>query len=140
MIHGVTGPNEYENNVNNNYHTNNMATGHSSTLWNALKKVSPEKWAEHGPDGSGNGPLERYCCPDVLIRMMRNCGVFVQHDTFLDKDLRPADTLDPSERPLNQHWSWDKILRSPFIKQSDVLQSIYFLNDRYSMEEKETQL
>ena len=76
MIHGVTGPNEYENNVNNNYHTNNMAT-----------------WT-------------------------------LQY------------TLDPSERPLNQHWSWDKILRSPFIKQSDVLQSIYFLNDRYSMEEK----
>ena len=43
----------------------------------------------------------------------------------------PSDQL-----PINQHWSWDKILRSPFIKQADVLQSIYFLNDRYSMDEK----
>lgn len=25
MIHGVTGPNEYENNVNNNWYTNRMA-------------------------------------------------------------------------------------------------------------------
>ena len=26
MIHGVTGPNEYENNVNNNWYTNTMAS------------------------------------------------------------------------------------------------------------------
>ena len=49
-------------------------------------------------------------------------GVFVQHDTFLDKDLMPADALSPADRPLNQKWSWDRILRSCFIKQADVLQ------------------
>ena len=135
MIHGVTGPNEYENNVNNNYHTNNMATWTLQYTFYVLKKVSPEKWAEQGL-----AEAETDHWKDIVARMYypydEELGVFVQHDTFLDKDLRPTDTLDPSERPLNQHWSWDKILRSPFIKQSDVLQSIYFLNDRYSMEEK----
>ena len=135
MIHGVTGPNEYENNVNNNYHTNNMAMWTLQYTLDALKKVSPEKWAEQGL-----AEAETDHWKDIVARMYypydEELGVFVQHDTFLDKDLRPADTLDPSERPLNQHWSWDKILRSPFIKQSDVLQSIYFLNDQYSMEEK----
>jgi maltose phosphorylase len=135
MIHGVTGPNEYENNVSNNYHTNNMATWTLQYTLGALNKVSAEKWAEHGLTETETDHWK-----DIIARMYypydEELGVFVQHDTFLDKDLRPADTLDPSERPLNQHWSWDKILRSPFIKQSDVLQSIYFLNDRYSMEEK----
>ncbi|MBS7679229.1 glycoside hydrolase family 65 protein, partial [Vibrio cholerae] len=63
-------------------------------------------------------------------------GIFVQHDTFLDKDLQTVDTLLKEERPLNQNWSWDKILRSCFIKQADVLQGMYFLNHEFSLEEK----
>lgn len=31
------------------------------------------------------------------------------------------------------HWSWDRILRSCFIKQADVLQGLYFLNHLYDM-------
>ena len=61
-------------------------------------------------------------------------GVFVQHDTFLDKDLMPADALSPADRPLNQKWSWDRILRSCFIKQADVLQGLYFLEPLYDKE------
>ena len=61
-------------------------------------------------------------------------GVFVQHDTFLDKDLMPADALSPADRPLNQKWSWDRILRSCFIKQADVLQGLYFLEHLYDKE------
>jgi maltose phosphorylase len=48
----------------------------------------------------------------------------------------PTSALDPAERPLNQHWSWDKILRSCFIKQADVLQGIYFFGDSFTDEEK----
>ncbi|MGC2933426.1 glycoside hydrolase family 65 protein, partial [Enterococcus faecalis] len=51
-------------------------------------------------------------------------GIFVQHDTFLDKDLMPVSDLPLSELPLNLHWSWDKFLRSCFIKQPHVLQGI----------------
>lgn len=64
-------------------------------------------------------------------------GIFVQHDTFLDKDLMPTSELDPADRPLNQNWSWDKILRSCFIKQADVLQGIYFFSDQFTQEENE---
>ncbi|WP_236875902.1 PRD domain-containing protein, partial [Clostridioides difficile] len=38
--------------------------------------------------------------------------------------------------PLNQNWSWDKILRSCFIKQADVLQGIYYFGNRFTKEEK----
>ena len=33
---------------------------------------------------------------------------------------------------LFQYWSWDKILRSVFIKQADVLQGLYFFENHFS--------
>ena len=35
--------------------------------------------------------------------------------------------------PLNQHWSWDRILRSVFIKQADVLQGLYFFESDFDL-------
>ena len=47
-------------------------------------------------------------------------GIFLQQDTFLDKELKPASEIPAAERPICQHWSWDRILRSCYIKQADV--------------------
>jgi maltose phosphorylase len=60
--------------------------------------------------------------------------VFLQQDGFLDKELIPADKLPKKERPINQKWSWDRILRSPYIKQADVLQGIYFFENHFDLE------
>ena len=60
--------------------------------------------------------------------------VFLQQDGFLDKELKPAAVIPEEERPINQHWSWDRILRSCFIKQADVLQGLYFLEEYYDTE------
>ncbi|MFM8241459.1 MAG: glycosyl hydrolase family 65 protein, partial [Crocinitomicaceae bacterium] len=35
--------------------------------------------------------------------------------------------------PINQHWSWDRVLRSIFIKQADVLQGIYLFEDHFDL-------
>lgn len=133
MIHGVTGPNEYENNVNNNWYTNYMARWilrYASESVQLAKdnqlKVTPEElsqWQE--------------IADNMYLPEDDKRGIFVQHDTFLDKDLMPVSELDPSERPLNQHWSWDKILRSCFIKQADVLQAMYFFPENFNQGEKE---
>lgn len=48
----------------------------------------------------------------------KELGIFVQNDGFLDKELNSTDAIPPEERPINQHWSWDRILRSCYIKQS----------------------
>ena len=51
------------------------------------------------------------------------------------KTWMPASRAAPPEdRPLNQKWSWDRILRSCFIKQADVLQGLYFLEHLYDKE------
>lgn len=137
MLHGVTGPNEYENNINNNWYTNKMAAWELSYTLESLTKVSKTKTAEIKVTEK-----EKAHWLDIIDRMYfpydEKLGIFVQHDTFLDKDLRTVGTLTPEDKPLNQNWSWDKILRSPFIKQADVLQGIYYLNDKFTLEEKET--
>ncbi len=132
MIHGVTGPNEYENNINNNWYTNTLAAWVLDYTREALAKYSR-------PDlNVSTAELEKWA--DISANMYRpydeELGVFVQHDGFLDKDIRPVSALSPDDLPLNQKWSWDKILRSPFIKQADVLQGIYFFGDRFNMDEK----
>ena len=132
MIHGVTGPNEYENNINNNWYTNTLAAWVLDYTSEALAKYPR-------PDlNVSAAELEKWA--DISANMSRphdeELGVFVQHDGFLDKDIRPVSALSPDDLPLNQKWSWDKILRSPFIKQADVLQGIYFFGDRFSMDEK----
>ena len=43
----------------------------------------------------------------------------------MDKVLESTDNIPAEERPINQHWSWDRILRSCYIKQSDVLLGLY---------------
>ena len=64
-------------------------------------------------------------------------GVYLQQDGFLDKDLIRVADLDKKERPINQHWSWDRILRSPYIKQADTLQGFYFFEDHFTSKELE---
>ena len=62
--------------------------------------------------------------------------IIVQHDDFLDKEFIKVKDLPKCNLPLNQNWSWDKILRSCFIKQADVLQGIYYFSDKFTFDEK----
>ncbi len=135
MMHGVTGPNEYENNVNNNWYTNKLAVWTLKYTLESLLLSADKKECLQVTD------QETTKWQEIIEKMYypydEEEQVFVQHDTFLDKELRPVSELDPADLPLNQKWSWDKILRSPFIKQADVLQGIYFFKEMYSIEEIE---
>ena len=132
MIHGVTGPNEYENNINNNWYTNTLAA------W--VLSYTSESLAKHSRADLNVTAEELAKWSEIVDKMYypydEKEGVFVQHDGFMDKDLRPVSALDATDLPLNQNWSWDKILRSPFIKQADVLQGIYFFGNQFSLEVK----
>jgi maltose phosphorylase len=64
-------------------------------------------------------------------------GIYLQQDGFLDKDLVHVKDLDKSQRPINQKWSWDRVLRSPYIKQADTLQGFYFFEDHFTTAELE---
>jgi maltose phosphorylase len=66
-----------------------------------------------------------------------NRGIYLQQDGFLDKNIASVDTIPKGQRPINQNWSWDRILRSCYIKQADVLQGFYFFEKNFSREELE---
>ncbi|XHI72241.1 glycoside hydrolase family 65 protein [Listeria monocytogenes] len=133
MIHGVTGPNEYDNNVSNNWYTNYIAAW---TIRYTLENLDAEAKKRLGVTEYEIAKWE-----DIEHRMYypfdEKWQIFVQHDTFLDKELRSTDTLKPEDMPINQNWSWDKILRSCFIKQADVLQGLYLFYDDFDFDTKQ---
>ncbi len=135
MIHGVTGPNEYENNVNNNWYTNRIAAWCLEYFADAYMKAGPLRQSQLDVTEDELRAMLRVS-RDMYYPEDEERGLFIQHDTFLDKDLMPASALKEEERPLNQHWSWDRILRSCFIKQADVLQGLYFLGHLYDRDTK----
>lgn len=135
MIHGVTGPNEYENNVNNNWYTNTLAKWCLEYTAQIAQEVSAQKLADLELTSAELAHWQEIA-QQMYLPFDEKLGIFVQHDTFLDKDLTPVADLPQDQFPLNQHWSWDHILRSPYIKQADVLQGIYYFIDRFTPEEK----
>ncbi|MDH3649260.1 MAG: glycoside hydrolase family 65 protein, partial [Saprospiraceae bacterium] len=135
VIHGVTGPNEYENNINNNWHTNYIARWCLNYAAEILQPNVPEalqpviektrvtkEEVNHWISIAGK----------LYLPSDPETGLIMQQEGFLDKDIRPAKEIAKTEIPINQHWSWDRILRSCYIKQADVLQGLYFFEDDFT--------
>jgi maltose phosphorylase len=141
VILGVTGPNEYENNVNNNWYTNYLAKWCIDYTIEQLQKVKdgyPDDYARIiGYTNLTSNETEQWeeVADQMYFPFSEEHNVFLQQDGFLDKELITVDNLDKSERPINQKWSWDRILRSPYIKQADILQGFYLFEDHFSLEE-----
>jgi maltose phosphorylase len=138
VILGVTGPNEYENNVNNNWYTNTIAKWtleYTHEQIGHLRHNNParleELFAKVSFDEQEELPLwldiiNKIYCPYDEVQ-----NIYLQQDGFLDKKLTPAKDLTDADRPIHANWSWDKILRSCYIKQADVLQGIYLFEDQF---------
>lgn len=143
VILGVTGPNEYENNVNNNWYTNYIAKWCINYTLEQIEEVKSNYSSDY------NRIIEKVKLSSAEMDEMKHVAenmyfpysdehkVFLQQDGFLDKELVTVANLDKSQRPINQKWSWDRILRSPYIKQADTLQGFYFFEDHFSKEELE---
>jgi maltose phosphorylase len=136
MILGVTGPNEYENNINNNWYTNTLAVWtlkYTISNLEQIRKTAPVKYdkivARTGFDFVKETDHWKKIISGLLMPFDEKRKVFLQQDAFLDKELMPATGIPSDERPINQHWSWDRILRSCFIKQADVLQGLYLFEE-----------
>ena len=71
----------------------------------------------------------------IYLPENKELNIFLQQEDYLDKDLQPIVSIPKSQIPLHQHWSWDRILRSCYIKQADVLQGIYFFEDDFTMDQ-----
>lgn len=143
VILGVTGPNEYENNVNNNWYTNYLAQWCIKYAIENIEKVKSEYTQDytrimHKARLSEAELLQwKEVADNMYFPYSKEHKVYLQQDGFLDKELITVDKLNKLQRPINQHWSWDRILRSPYIKQADVLQGFYFFEDHFSTDDLE---
>src|SRR6218665_1955127 len=143
MILGVTGPNEYENNVNNNFYTNYLAKWCIEYATEQIEKVKSDYASDYDRIMSkvklDDNEISKWkkVADSMYLPFSEEHDVYLQQDGFLDKDLVKVSDLDKSQRPINQKWSWDRILRSPYIKQADVLQGFYFFEDHFSTEQLE---
>ncbi|WP_028296671.1 glycoside hydrolase family 65 protein [Olivibacter sitiensis] len=138
---GVTGPNEYENNVNNNWYTSYMAMWCLEYTLESLDKVKQldagrfDEILDKTSFNLDKEPLRwQHIRDNMYLGEDKELGIFLQQDNYLDKEQILVKDLPVEDRPLNQKWSWDRILRSCYIKQADVLQGIYFLEDRFDLE------
>ena len=140
MLLGVTGPNEYENNVDNNWYTNYSC---QQTLLGTLKMFQLAN--ERNPEDMQAvlsevdfQPEEKEVWKEIADKIYfhqdKELGIFVQQDGYLNKEMKSVDEIPKEERPINQHWSWDRILRSCFIKQSDVLLGLYLYREHFDKE------
>jgi maltose phosphorylase len=140
---GVTGPNEYENNVNNNFHSNYCAQWCMNYAIEQVENVKvnyPEDFARIAAKTNvTDAELAemKEIAGNIYFPFSEELDIYLQQDGFLDKDLTPVSELAKEERPINQKWSWDRILRSAYIKQADVLQSFYYFEDQFSREQLE---
>lgn len=140
VILGVTGPNEYENNVDNNWYTNLMASWCLKYAAEAVQQVKmrlPKQYRQLA--GKLDFKEKELADWAVIVEKMYypqdpKRGIFLQQDGYLDKEPLTVKHLSAADRPLNQKWSWDRILRSCFIKQADVLQGLYFFEEDYDLE------
>lgn len=143
VILGVTGPNEYENNINNNWYTNYLAKWCIQYTINQLEKVKDgyavdyDRIIAQTKLTKSETDLWLKIAEQLFFPYSKEQEVYLQQDGFLDKELVKVKDLNKAERPINQKWSWDRILRSPYIKQADVLQGFYLFEDHFSDEELE---
>ena len=143
VILGVTGPNEYENNVSNNWYTNYIAKWCIEYCMAMIEKVKDGYKDDYsrimGLTSLNEGELSKWkeVAENMYFPYSEEHGVFLQQDGFLDKEIIPVSDLDKKQRPINQKWSWDRILRSCYIKQADVLQGFYFFADHFSQDDLE---
>ena len=141
VILGVTGPNEYENNVNNNWYTNYSCVETLKSIIKAVQDVKTNYADDYFRICSSchfdEKEIEKWreIANNIYLPKDDELGIFVQQDGYLDKELKSVHEIPADQRPVNQHWSWDLILRSCFIKQSDVLLGIYLYYQNFSESE-----
>lgn len=106
VILGVTGPDEYENNVNNNWYTNYSCMRCLETTLSFLEIIArqyPDEYARICSITNLNYTEESERWRDIIERMYLpedpERGIFIQNDGYMDKVLQSTDAIPPANAP-----------------------------------------
>ena len=141
VLNCVTGPDEYNVMVNNNYYTNCVA---EETLRGAVKaadflrKHRPEDWERisrtlnlipEEPDFWSKAADAMYYPP-------AKDGIYPQDDEFLNRKPWPLDEIPKEKHPLLIHYHGLTIYRHMVCKQADLILAMTRYGERWTEEEK----
>lgn len=138
-IKNVIGPDEYSENVNNNYFTNAMAqwTLRKGLAVYALlqeKGKAEELAAKIGLNGE---ELANWRIIADKMRLRRiNELVLLQFDGFLQQKAVDLAAYRHNPDGFFKDFSWEQITSTQVLKQADVIMLLYLLGDQYTKEEK----
>lgn len=106
VILGVTGPDEYENNVDNNWYTNYSCMQCLRMTLHFQEMVAqqyPDEYAHIRRITNFNQTEESSRWRDIIERMYlpedKERGIFIQNDGYMDKVLENTDTFPPGNVP-----------------------------------------
>jgi maltose phosphorylase len=141
-ILGVTGPDEFHNNVNNNWYTNLMAKWilqyafeQSDFLRSCNKKNYSELKNKYGFSKEEFNSW-RKISDNIYLPKDKSTGIFPQFDGYFNTEQITVEKIPKEEIPIVQSWSWDRINRSSLIKQADVVLGLFNLSELFSHKEK----
>ncbi|EJW09537.1 Maltose phosphorylase [Rhodovulum sp. PH10] len=141
-INAVTGPDEYNAVVDNNYFTNLMAQQnmrYAARVVRAMKADHPDVYeglvARTGlgaeePDSWDEAADCMYLPYDERLK------VHPQDDDFLDKELWDFANTPDDHYPLLLHYHPLNLYRSQVIKQADTVLAMFLLGDQFTAEDK----
>ena len=139
---GVMGPDEFHMMVNNNAYTNYMGKRTLQYAADVLDRMQAERPMAYDAlakkTSLGDDELIgwRHVAENMFLPQDET-GLIEQHDGFFDLPHTDVAAVPPSEFPLYDHWSYDRIYRTDMIKQPDVLMMLYLYNSAFSRSVKE---
>jgi kojibiose phosphorylase len=143
-IRGVTGPDEYHTNVDDDAYTNGMARWNLRTAVAVVHDMAtrwPAPWAElRAQLGLEDAELEDWSAAarDLYIGVDPKTGLIEQfRGYFALKDL-PLSSFVSRTVPVDVLLGLDRVMRTPIIKQPDVLMLIWLFWDDFTPEVRET--
>ncbi len=141
-INRITGPDEYQQLVNNSYYTNYMAKW---TLEYALQSLA--ELEESDPTSYANlcqrttfAEQEKKdfanVAKKILLPSSEKYGVFPQDDMFFDLDPCFREDLTRDDIPIEHRWPIDRFTRMDILKQPDVLLLMVLFRERFTKDQK----
>lgn len=133
-IKGVIGPDEYKEDINNNYYTNRLAKEqllYAAELFELYKDEDfIQRWNFTAEEVARWKEVAEKIALPTQGELLLQCDGFTQLP-FIDV-LKYRDTPGA----LQMEYSWDEIKDSQVIKQADVIMLMYLLSDEFTREQK----
>ncbi len=141
-INCVTGPDEYTAIVNNNCYTNLMAEENLLYACKVVKWMKESKTEEYHmlaeKIGLEDSELEFWqeAADKMYIPYDEEMQIYLQDDAFLDRAPWDFKNTPEDNYPLLLHYHPLVIYRHQVCKQADLILGMFFLSNRFSLEEK----